>query len=80
MKSYDAGLICPCCALSLANGDTSGCEEYCGDAHVERLCQFGLEPGEGPVVGEDVGCRHFTCAGCGDATVGDAFVLVVLHP
>lgn len=71
-------LICSCCTLALANADTSGCEFYCPDEHHERLCQFGLEPGEHAVVGEDVGVRSFRCAGCGDDSMDHAHELEVI--
>lgn len=65
-------LSCQCCALAVANGDTSGCETYCGDAHVERLAGFG----EMVTIGEtDDSFCVFRCAGCGDDTAGTAFVV-----
>lgn len=72
------GLICSCCTIALANADTSGCEEFCGDGHSERLCQFGLEANETAVVGEERGVRSFRCAGCGDDSMDHAHELVVL--
>ena len=66
IRSYHLGSLCSCCALALANADTSGCEYNCPDGHAERLCQFGLEPGENAVVGDSVGVRMFRCVGCGD--------------
>ena len=73
------GVLCGCCTVLLANGDTSGCEYNCGDDHVNRLCEFGLEAGETAVVGSvsgDSGC--FRCAGCGDDSFGYPANLVVV--
>lgn len=78
IRSYHLGLLCSCCTLSLVNGDTSGCEHYCPEGHAERLCQFGLEPGENPVVGDSAGVRMFRCVGCGDDMMDWAYEVEVL--
>ena len=76
----DAGPLCGCCTLALANADTSGCEEYCGDGHADRLCNFGLEPGEVAVVGEvdEESAAVRRCVGCGDDFYGPGSALVIL--
>lgn len=79
MGSDFLGYVCSCCALATANDDTSGCEAYCGDAHVERVAQYGTEPGEHVVIGESVGVRMIRCVGCGDDTMSDAWEAHVLY-
>lgn len=87
MKSFDLGLACPCCASSLANADTSGCEFNCTDTdenglrHVDRLCEFGLEPDENAVVGDaHESVQLFRCVGCGDDVLDYAYEIHVLYP
>jgi len=64
--TYDFGYVCQCCALATVNGDTSGCEAHCGDAHVERLAQYGLEAGETIVIDDTEVTVLARCVGCGD--------------
>jgi hypothetical protein len=68
MRSDFLGYVCSCCALATANDDTSGCEAYCGDEHVERVAVL----------------RHtlnvlIRCVGCGDDTMTDAWEAHVLY-
>lgn len=65
------GLSCQCCALLILNDDTSGCESNCGDGHVNRLAQYGTEPGS--TIAIDPEPEHagvFRCVGCGDEDYG----------
>ena len=66
-------LVCECCAVLIANADTSGCEHNCGDDHHERLADFG--EGVLAVLTEHDGPQFngvFRCAGCGDDSYGYA--------
>lgn len=68
-----AAVVCQCCAVVIANADTSGCEGNCGDGHHERLAEFG--EGVLPVLTEHDGPEFsgvFRCAGCGDDSYGYA--------
>lgn len=76
--TYTLGLACSCCTLATANADDSGCRFYCGDEHADRLAEFGVEPGETVVVGDEVGTAAFRCVGCGDDTVDLAHEIVVI--
>lgn len=69
--------VCDCCIIALANADTSGCEFHCADDHVDRLCEFGLEPGEEVVPGEETSPELVRCAGCGDDTMSSHTVEVL---
>ena len=66
------GTACDCCALATVNGDTSACEYSCGDDHVERLAEYGTDPGEIVVIDLDSDCGFavFRCVGCGDDSAG----------
>lgn len=61
--------VCDCCIIALANADTSGCEYMHGTEHADSLCEFGLDPGEEVVPGEETSPELVRCAGCGDDTV-----------
>lgn len=79
IKSYLIGHACPCCVYALANDDTSWCEYY-HDQHVDRLCQFGLEPNEDPVIGDtSESVMSFRCVGCGDDCMDYASEVHVLY-
>lgn len=85
--SYPLGKACSCCAVLLANGDTSGCENNCiepddtTERHVDRLCQFGLEPDEHAVPGEVLESPDmFRCVGCGDDVYDYGCEVAVLYP
>ena len=70
--------VCDCCALVVANADSSGCEFNCGDGHVDRLAQFGLEAGENVVIDMDRKVSGMIrCAGCGDDAM-DGWIASVL--
>ena len=66
--TYKGNSICSCCAFAHVNGNASACESACFE-HSERLCDFGLDPGESLVVdvrGGFGGSHLFRCWGCGD--------------
>ena len=78
MRTVTTGLpVCDCCALANANADTSGCEHYCSDGHVDRLCQWGLDPGEDVVPGDAITTTLHRCFGCGEDAMCSSTVSIL---
>lgn len=74
------GLVCECCAVVIANADTTGCEHHCGDNHHERLADFG--DGVLAVITDHDDTETtgvFRCAGCGDDSYGTARPIALPH-
>ena len=71
--------LCICCATSCAYGDTSGCEDSCGESHTATLLSFPHFCEEGEKIqgicidaAEPWFSRH-GCVGCGSDLGGDRF-------
>lgn len=72
--------VCDCCGIANANADTSGCEFWCEPGHVDRLCQWGTEPGEDVVPDDSLDSPTLTrCYGCGDDAMCSLTVAVLVR-